>query len=626
MQALLAPMLLLSAALGQDVPPSPAPLLGTRVGDFELRDEQGRAHRLSDWHDSKLVAVVFLGVECPVAKLYAARLVELEREFGPRGVAFVAVDANKHDSAEDLAGFARERGLTLPFLRDVDNVLADRLGATRTAEAFLLDAGRVLRYHGRVDDQYAPGMHRTRPTHRDLADAVEDLLAGRPVARPETPAPGCKIDRVRPRSARGAVTYCRDVAPVLQKHCVACHRPGNIGPFSLLTYRDAADWAETIREVVDEGRMPPWHADPRYGHFANDPSLTARERQLLDDWVGHGTTEGDPADLPPPPAFANDWDIPSPDVVVSLPRPETVPAEGVLDYRFIEVDPGFREDKWVRAAEVRPGNRAVVHHCLVFLKPPGGEMVARGELKSYYLAGTAVGTRPVVLPQGMAKLVPAGWHLVFVLHYTPIGRVQTDQTSIGLVLADPKAVTKEVATNVMIDGDLSIPPHAADHRVEHSVRLEHDVLLLAMFPHMHLRGKSFRYEAGYPDGTAEVLLDVPHYDFNWQHRYLLAEPKRLPAGTVLRCTAHYDNSAGNPNNPDPEATVHTGPQSTDEMFNGDYEIALADQDLTRPPPPGATLYRALRRLGQPIPALVVISVCAMFLVVRRWRRSRAGNH
>jgi hypothetical protein len=312
-------------------------------------------------------------------------------------------------------------------------------------------------------------------------------------------------------------------------------------------------------------------------------------------------------------------------VVVSLPEPETVPAAGVLDYRFIEVDPGFREDKWVRAAEVRPGNRAVVHHCLVFLKPPGGEMVARGELKSYYLAGTAVGTRPVVLPEGMAKLIPAGWHLVFVLHYTPIGRVQTDQTSIGLVLADPKTVRKEVATNVLIDGDLSIPPHAADHVVEHSVRLEHDVLLLAMFPHMHLRGKSFRYEADYPDGTTEVLLDMPHYDFNWQHRYLLAEPKRLPAGTVLRCTAHYDNSAGNPNNPDPEATVHTGPQSTDEMFNGDYEIALADQDLTRPPTPGATLYRALRRVGQPIPALVVVSACAMFLVLRRWRRSRADH-
>jgi peroxiredoxin len=610
--------------MGQDAPAPPSPL-GTRLDAFELRDGQGRPHRLSDWRDRKLVAVVFLGVECPLAKLYADRLVELEREFGPRGVGFVAVDANRRDSAEDLARFAGEHGFTFPFVRDADGVLADRLGATRTAEALLLDSDRFVRYHGRVDDQYAPGVHRTRPVHRDLADALDDLLAGRPVGTPETPAPGCKIDRARPRAVRGPVTYCRDVAPILQKHCIACHRPGQMAPFALLSYRDAADWAETIREVVREGRMPPWHADPRYGHFANDPSLTAGERRLLDDWAGGGTPEGDPADLPPPPTFSSDWAIPQPDAVVSIPQPFTVPAEGTLDYQVIDVDPGFREDRWVRAAEVRPGNRAVVHHCLVFLKPPGYDgMVARGDLGSYYLAGTAVGTQPVVLPDGMAKLVPAGWHFVFVLHYTPVGRVQTDQTSVGLVFADPRAVKKEVATNVLIDEDLCIPPHAADHRVEHSAVMKHDVLLLAMFPHMHLRGKSFRYEADYPDGTTEVLLDVPRYDFNWQHRYLLAEPNRLPAGTVLRCVAHYDNSAANPNNPDPTATVHTGPQSTDEMFNGDYEIALADQDLTRPDPPGAILYRALRRLGQPVPALLLIGACGMFLAIRRWVKPLAA--
>jgi hypothetical protein len=225
----------------------------------------------------------------------------------------------------------------------------------------------------------------------------------------------------------------------------------------------------------------------------------------------------------------------------------------------------------------------------------------------------------MIFPDGMAKLVPAGWHFVFVLHYTPIGKVVQDQTSLGLVFANPRTVKKEVATNVLLDEHLDIPPHAADHRVEHTKRLESDILLLAMFPHMHLRGKSFRYEAEYPDGTTEVLLDVPRYDYTWQHRYVLAEPKRLPAGTVLHCIAHYDNSADNPNNPDPAATVRTGPQSKDEMFNGAYELVLADQDLTRPAP-GQVLLRAMRRIGQPAPALVLIALCGGFLVVSRWRR------
>jgi hypothetical protein len=613
--------LLLSVTPGQETLPA-AP----RIEDVTLRDERDRDRTLGEWRDRPLLAVVFLGVECPLAQRYAPRLTELQRALGPRGVGLVAVDSNRHDSVEDLGRFARAYGLEIPFLKDPDNRLADRLGATRTAEAYLFDGRRAVRYHGRIDDQDGPGVHRLKPTRRDLAEAVEDLLAGRPVRTPETTAPGCRIDRVRQGPGRGDVTYCRHVAPILYRHCVACHRPGQIGPFSLLTYRDAADWAETLRDVVRERRMPPWDADPRYGRFVNDPSLSAEERQLLDAWVAGGAPEGDPADLPPPPRFPSAWGIQEPDLVLSIPEPFTVPATGTVEYQYIEVDPHFTEDKWVRAVEVRPGNRAVVHHCLVFLRPPGesGFVAGSGDQATYF-AGNAVGSQPMIFPDGMAKLVPAGWKFVFVLHYTTTGRVQTDQTSMGLVFADPKTVKQEVTTTVLVDNALCIPPGAADHRVEHAVLMEHDVLLLAMFPHMHLRGKSFRYEAVYPDGSTEVLLDVPRYDFSWQHRYLLAEPKRLPAGTVLRCVAHYDNSAGNANNPDPTATVRTGLQSTDEMFNGTYDLVLADQDLTKPPPPGEMLYRAVRRIGQPVPALIVVVVCGMFLAFSRWR-NRSRNY
>jgi hypothetical protein len=345
----------------------------------------------------------------------------------------------------------------------------------------------------------------------------------------------------------------------MQKRCQGCHRPGQAAPFSLLTYRQTAAWADTIREVVREGRMPPWHANPHYGRFVNDPSLTEGERQLIDAWVQAGTPEGDRADHPLPRRFSDAWNIPTPDYIVSMPQPCTVPADGVDEYQVIEVDPGFHEDKWIQAAEIQPSNRKVVHHCLVFLKAPGRDTpTEQGALGSFCLAATTPGTSPLPLPPGMAKEVPVGWILVFVVHYQPIGSVQTDQTRIGLVFADPQTVQKEVATRLLYDPDLAIPPRTPDHRVEQTHLFAEDVLLLAMLPRMHRRGKSFRYEAVYPGGQTEILLDVPRHDFNWQHRYMLAEPKRLPAGTTLRCTANYDNSPTNPANPKPDVTVRAG--------------------------------------------------------------------
>ncbi len=383
----------------------------------------------------------------------------------------------------------------------------------------------------------------------------------------------------------GTVTWCRDVAPIVQRHCQVCHRAGQVGPFEIRTYRDAADRAETIREAVADGRMPPWGANPAFGHFRDDPSLGEREKQQLLAWVDGDCPEGNPADLPPPAVFADGWSIGPPDAVVSMPAPFTVPARGVVEYQSFTVDPGFREDRWVVAAEIRPGNRKVVHHCNVFLQPPGVEGVwEQGTLGSYCLAAMAQGTPPLVLTDGMAKRIPAGWKLVFVMHYTPIGLEQTDRTSIALRFAERSSMKKEVATKLMLEPNLRIPPGEPDYRVEQTWRVNDDVLLLAFFPHMHLRGKSFRYEAVYPDGREEILLDVPRFDFAWQFRYALTEPKRLPAGSLLRCTAVYDNSKGNPANPDPSQWVYTGTQSWEEMFNGYFDVALADQDLTRPVP------------------------------------------
>ena len=366
--------------------------------------------------------------------------------------------------------------------------------------------------------------------------------------------------------AVGAVTFAADVAPILQQKCQSCHRPGQVAPFSLLTYDHARRWAGPIREAVEDRRMPPWHADPRYGRFANDRSLTVRQRATLLAWVDQGRPLGAPQDLPQPRTFPEGWTIGTPDVVLQMPEPYTVAAQGILPYQRFRVPTGFTHDVWVQGAEVRPGDRAVVHHICVFLASdqPYSEGLgdARRELVCY-----APGDLPTVFPPGTAKLIPAGATLIIEVHYTPIGVPRTDRSSLGLILARAP-VTRRAFTKGISQKSLAIPPGVANHAVEASFTFPVDAHLLSLMPHMHLRGKDFRYTAVYPDGRTEILLSVPGFDFGWQSVYRLVEPKPMPRGTRVDCLAHFDNSADNPANPDPTKTVRWGEQTFDEMMIG----------------------------------------------------------
>ena len=611
---------------------------GRTISEFSLKDGSGQSFSTWAWRGQTLV-VVFLGAECPLGRLYVPRLNELARTYGDRGVKVIAVDSNASDSAAQIARFAAETELRFPMLRDERHRVADACGATRSPEAFVLDAKRIVRYHGRIDDQLQPGANRGQPIRSELRDALDDLLAGRAVRVPETEAKGCFIDRGEATQAAAAITFGQ-IAPILQAHCVECHRAGSIAPFPLTTYEETAPWAATITEVVQQNRMPPWSADPRYGHFLNERRLSDAERTQLLAWCAAGAAEGpsrrfdkltagrpslirgegemvEGAPIGPlvgASAATSPDSIGRPDCVVSLPEPQRIPAEGLVDYRYVLVDPHFAEDRWISAVEVYPDNRKALHHCTVFLSPPNatgspeGVAVEQGALGSFCLATYTPGTSPAAFPAGMAKLIPAGWRLVFVLHYVTSGAAATDRTSVGLKFAEPSSVRQEVATKLLVDLDLTLAPFETDHVIERSWHVENDVLLLSMFPHMHLRGRSFRYDAIYPDGTVETLLSVPNYDFNWQHRYVLASPKRLPAGTTLRCTAHYDNSAANPNNPAPQQTVHAGKLTTDEMFNAYFDFALADEDRV-----AAARWAAIRR-GALLSAAVII---ALGLLLRR---------
>jgi peroxiredoxin len=596
----------------------------TPVPDLELSAADGTTVRLSAHAGGRPVAVVFLGPDCPLANLYGPRLRDLAARLDSKGVRMLAVASGRDAEAPAVAPFARTHQLPFPCLLDPTGTFADAVGATRTPQAVILDASRRVRYRGRIDDQYrADGPDRARPTREDLFEAAREVAAGQPVSVPTTRATGCVLSRRPARPpATPSVTFSRDVWPILRDHCAGCHRPGEVGPFPLLTFADARKRAETIADVVADGRMPPWHASPHHGRFRNDRSLSARQKQIIADWVRLGCPEGEPVIAPPPAAEPDRWAIGRPDVVYPIPAPFHVPADGLIEYQHFLVDPGLTEDVWVTAAEVRAGNRRVVHHCNIFLHPPGStdptELFATGDLGSSNLVAWTPGTGPVRLPPGMAKVIPAGWRLHFVVHYTAVGTPQVDRTELGLKLCPAAEVRQEVATQLLQDLDFTIPPHASRHRVEMSWRADQDVLLMSMFPHMHFRGRSFRYAAEFPDGSREILLDVPAYDFDWQHRYELSEPRRLPAGTVIRCTAEYDNSAANPANPDPAATVRSGSQSTDEMFNGFFDIALADQDL-------AAERAAVAAAGRRQVVLVWLGLGAAVVAAGTWACWRRGR-
>lgn len=553
----------------------PAAGLGAALPRFELNDYRGRAYASDDFADSQILVLAVLGTECPLAKLYAPRLQALDDTYRPRGVAIVGVDANVHDSMSEIASYARRHELSFPILKDVGNRLADKLGAQRTPEVFVFDAQRRLRYRGRIDDQYGVGTKRDGPQRRDLAEAIEAVLGGHEVEVPRTEAVGCHIGRVKSPATDADVTYAGHVAAIFNRRCVECHREGQIAPFALTEYEEAAGWAEMIGEVVREQRMPPWHADPAHGKFANDRLLSDEEKQLIYRWVELGAPQGDPALTPAAPQFVSGWQLPrEPDLELHVTdEPFEVQAEGEIKYQWFTVDPGFTEDKWLAGAEIVPGNRAVVHHVLAFAARPGDRR--RGEGSGGYLVGYVPGLRAGMFPPGMAKRIPAGSQLVFQVHYTPVGSVQHDRSKIGLIFADPKEVTHEIRTMSAANHRFVIPAHDDNYRVEAtSQRAADELLLLSLMPHMHLRGKSFVYEAQYADGSSEVLLNVPRYDFNWQTAYRLTEPKTLPAGTRMHAVAHYDNSEENLANPDPSSEVRWGDQTWEEMMIGYFDIAI----------------------------------------------------
>jgi peroxiredoxin len=546
------------------------------VREFTLKDLEGIPRSLSDLRDATVVVLAWTAPGCPVSQVYAPRLAEIARTHAARGVRFLGVSSNAGESVTELAAHAKETGIPFPIVLDEDGALAQRLGVTTTTAVAVLDANRRVRYRGAVDDQYGVGGRKPAPGRRFLLDAIESVLAAKPVATERTEAPGCAITFPAPTTPTTALTWNRDVASIVRARCATCHAEGRIGPFALGTFGDVKSRTAMVRQVVSEGRMPPWHADAPRGTFANDLRLEDEEKKTLLAWIEGGAPEGDAKDAPPPPpkpavpGSDDEWSIGPPDVVLSFPKPVAVPAEGVVPYRYVEVPTDYDEDRWVTASEVKPGAPGVVHHVLVAAVPKdrkrrGG---AFNPVEGFFSA-MVPGGRPVPYPPDHAKRLPKGSTLLFQMHYTPNGVATQDVTRIGLVFAKGGGPPKhEVFTAGAFNPGLRIPPGVERWEVPGLLPVPFDVKILTYMPHMHLRGVAFRYELVRGLKVEKVLLSVPRYDFNWQMPYRLNEPVFVPKFAFLRAVGTYDNSAKNPYNPNPDVEVRWGDQTWDEMMIG----------------------------------------------------------
>ncbi|HLG42532.1 MAG TPA: redoxin domain-containing protein [Planctomycetota bacterium] len=571
---------LLAAALLLQDPPKQSPKILDNPSDHGIgRKIEG----LLDAHlkERKALVVFFTASDCPVSKLYRPGILRFAKDATGRGAGCLLVYCNPADKPD-----ATDVGF--PVVHDRDGKISKSLGARRTTDTFVLDASGVLRYRGAIDDQYGIGYHRDKPTRKYLVDAFEAVLAGKSPEIAATEAPGCPIEE-QDRPSDAPLTWHKDIEPVFQAKCMECHRPGMIGPFSLLKYEQVKASVKRVREAVESRRMPPWHANPDIGGpWENNRGLSKDEADRILRWIDSGAAKGDPKDAPAPKVWVDGWTIGKPDIVYEMPDPIEVPAEGAIPYKYVRIRTNFKEDRWIKAAEVRPGAREVVHHILTFVEFPLNRLREQrpidGGLFHGYFAALVPGERPNVYADGMGKLLPAGAHIIFQIHYNAVGKKMSDRSSIGLVFAE-KAPKVEVTTRGIVNRRLKIPPGAANHKEEASFTFPHEAKILSFMPHSHVRGKAWRYTAYYPDGKEEVLLDVPQYDFNWQSSYRYQDPKLVPKGTKVVAVCWFDNSPGNPANPDPKVEVKWGMQTWEEMLIGYMDFIKTDPKAPDGPEP-----------------------------------------
>jgi peroxiredoxin len=553
-----------------------APIIGSKVAELRFKDIRGLERSLSDLGPKQAYVFAFTTTQCPLVKRSLPKLVDLDKRFRDKDVQVIAINVGSEDTIRDIAAQAIDFDAPFPFVKDSDLSCAKALGVDRTPEVVVLNAEKVLVYRGRIDDQLRLGGARPEPSRRDLEEALNDLLAGRALSVTQTPVDGCLITAPEPISSdQPAPTFHKDVAPILNRRCVSCHRDGTAAPFALTSFADTSAHAEMIVEVITDQRMPPWYANPKHGTFVNDPSLSRAERDTVIRWVKSNRAEGDPKDAPAAPEFPKTkWRIGEPDLVVTMSEEHTVPATGFIPYRNILLPYVFLKDTWLEAVEILPDNPAVVHHCNM------AYVTAKGAGHDTFITGHVPGGLPMELgtfSSGVAYKVPQFATLGLQIHYTTTGKEERCRISVGFRYPR-KVVDKQLRHFVLDPQDFQIAPGDPAYAVRSSMVLDRNVTLLGLFSHMHVRGRDMTFFAHAPGKPRETLLQIPNYNFEWQLAYTFeAGQKRLPKGTEIEAVAHYDNSPFNPYNPDAKRTVPYGAQTYDEMFNG-YGFYVVDDE------------------------------------------------
>lgn len=575
------------------VPPA-AVGVGRRLPDLTVPDLDGRKIQLGSKPAGKARVLIVTSSTCPVSRKYAPLIGRLHQEWSPRDVEFIHIAPLDSDSADSLRTLAANAKWSGPLLQDPNGLLTAALALRTTSEVIVADSANTVVYRGAIDDQYGLGYSRAEARTHPLRDTLEALVAGRSPAWSATTAPGCVLETPSTHSLTStqtdkSLTWHGRVSRIFQLHCTECHHADGPAPFALDTLPDVLSHAGMIRRQVERGAMPPWFATPpedgSHSPFINDRTLPAADRSDLLAWLNGDRAPGDVALAPLPRTYPTEWQIGTPDVVYTLPKPVAIPADGVMPYQNIFVETGLTNERWVSAIEIQPTARAAVHHVLVFALPPGERRGRRGDDSSSeevgFFAAYVPGNTYRIFPKDFAKPIPAGATLRFQIHYTPFGVATNDQLRMGMVFT-PTPPRYRVHVAQLANPGLQIPPGAAHHPEHASLPVPRDARILSLMPHMHVRGSAFRYEMVAPDGSSQTLLDIPHYDFNWQLSYRYADPLFAPKGSRLRATAWYDNSTGNPANPDPTRTVKWGPQTYDEMMLGYLEYYLPDQIARQP--------------------------------------------
>ncbi|MGH6911352.1 MAG: redoxin domain-containing protein, partial [Phenylobacterium sp.] len=527
---------------------APAPVAATspmpgQVDNFRLVTATGHSQDLYRYGDSKAVVLVMHAVGSPDIRKIAPALEAMNAAYGAKGVPVMLLNSSGKDSREAVVADAKALGLTMPVMMDDNLLVGDQLGAARVSEVFVIDPRSwKVAYHGPLDG--------------GAKDAVDALIAGKPVATASAPATGALINFPDRSAAAKAgfekISYSRTIVPILEAKCVACHQEGGIAPFAMNSYAMVKGFAPMIREAIRTDRMPPWDVDPKVGHFKNDKSLTPDEIKTIVRWVEAGAPRGDgPDKLATTKHVAPEWPLGKPDLIIDIPSYK-IPASGIVDYQYPVMANPLTEGRWLRASTARVQQRQAVHHILSGYIPPGQDKLGGMANWGGSVGGYTVGMESIVQPAGIGSYVPGGGSIGYQMHYTPFGKEVLSTQQIGLYFYKPGEMPKLVMReNTIVQMFIKIPPNTEAHKEVSYLDFPHDALLYSAVVHAHYRGTYSDLKIRYPNGTEKQLLNVPRYDFNWQRMYEFAEPIKVPAGSKLIATYVYDNSKRNPANPDP---------------------------------------------------------------------------